>query len=75
MTRTADERRNGLIAPGVSRQIGLGLRIFEINPDFDSEEGNSAHYQPAWLDEYWYRRLALPSVVSQRDRILSLEPE
>ncbi|KWU43723.1 hypothetical protein RHOSPDRAFT_26136 [Rhodotorula sp. JG-1b] len=55
--------------------IGLGLRIFEINPIFDFEEENPAHHQPAWLDEYWYRRLALPSVVPQRDRILSLEPD
>lgn len=67
------ERTDTLIR--VSRQIGLGLRIFETNPYFDYEEENPADQQPAWLDEYWYRRLALPSVVPQRDRILSWEPE
>lgn len=71
--RLSDARTDTLIR--VSRQIGLGLRIFEINPVFDFEEENPAHHQPAWLGEYWYRRLALPSVVPQRDRILSLEPE
>lgn len=56
-------------------QIGLGLRLFETDPHFDLEERDVHLPRSGWLDEYRYRRLALPSVTPQRDRITSWEQE
>lgn len=55
-------------------QIGLGLRLCGSDPSFDREEHNPNDWSrdpqrlpPKWMDENWYRRLALPSVDKRRD--------
>lgn len=46
--------------------MGLGRPLFETNPDLDSDINRSL-FELAWLDENWYRRLALPSIEPERD--------
>lgn len=48
-------------------QMGLGRPLFETTPDLDMDVDCSLS-DPAWLDEYWFRRLALPSVEPERDQ-------
>lgn len=43
-------------------QFGFALPLFETKPGFDEDISPSKHI-PAWLDDNWYRRLAMPSVV------------
>lgn len=56
-------------------QIGLGLPLLQSHHYFELEEENPNHPAPSWLDKDWYRRLALPSVDPERDRITSWESD
>ena len=47
--------------------MGLGRPLFKTTPDLDMDVDRSLS-DPAWLDEYWFRRLALPSVEPERDQ-------
>ncbi|GAA5987257.1 hypothetical protein JCM10908_001882 [Rhodotorula pacifica] len=46
--------------------LGLRLRLFTTDRPLNTDVDPS-RCDPAWLDEYWYRRSALPSVDPARD--------
>lgn len=56
----------------IKRQFGLASPLFETKPLLDVDIDPSK-CTPAWLDDNWYRRLALPSTDPTRDKITSLE--
>lgn len=55
-----------------NRQFGLAFPLFKTKFRLDEDENGSSRQYPAWLDDNWYRRLALPSTEPERDRITSL---